>query len=113
MCGRFTLSTPPPAIADHFGLAEVPELEARFNVAPGQSIATVSVSDIFATFLSLFAPRLRERLRRIQLGYGFPGLPMSIWRNDSLAAFFFRFLLDLAGQSTPGRDELRLEFRPR
>jgi len=45
VCGRFTLSTPPPAIADHFGLAEVPELEARFNVAPGQSIATVSVSD--------------------------------------------------------------------
>ncbi len=42
MCGRFTLSTPPTAIADHFGLDEVPELEARFNVAPGQSIATVS-----------------------------------------------------------------------
>ena len=44
MCGRFTLSTPPPAIADHFGLGEVPEIEARFNVAPGQSIATISVA---------------------------------------------------------------------
>jgi len=44
VCGRFTLSTPPTEIADHFGLDEVPELEAHFNVAPGQSIATVSVS---------------------------------------------------------------------
>lgn len=44
MCGRFTLSTAPTAIADHFGLDETPELGARFNVAPGQSIATISVS---------------------------------------------------------------------
>ncbi len=44
MCGRFALSTAPTAIADHFGLDEAPELRARFNVAPGQSIATLSVS---------------------------------------------------------------------
>ncbi|MBW2541431.1 MAG: SOS response-associated peptidase [Deltaproteobacteria bacterium] len=44
MCGRFTLSTPPTEIAHHFGLAEEPKLEARFNVAPGQAIATVSDS---------------------------------------------------------------------
>jgi putative SOS response-associated peptidase YedK len=44
VCGRFTLSTAPSAIADHFGLDETPELGARFNVAPGQSIATVSRS---------------------------------------------------------------------
>jgi putative SOS response-associated peptidase YedK len=44
VCGRFTLSTPPTEIADHFGLDEEPTLEARFNVAPGQSIATVSGS---------------------------------------------------------------------
>ncbi len=42
MCGRFTLSTSPTVIADHFGLEAVPELRARFNVAPGQDIATVS-----------------------------------------------------------------------
>ena len=41
MCGRFTLSTAPTEIADHFGLDEVPELGARFNVAPGQLIATI------------------------------------------------------------------------
>jgi putative SOS response-associated peptidase YedK len=44
VCGRFTLSTPPKEIADHFDLDEEPALEARFNVAPGQSIATVSGS---------------------------------------------------------------------
>jgi putative SOS response-associated peptidase YedK len=44
VCGRFTLSTAPTAIADHFGLDETPELVARFNVAPGQSIATISLS---------------------------------------------------------------------
>ena len=44
MCGRFTLSTSEPAIADHFGLDETPELGARFNVAPGQVVATIFVS---------------------------------------------------------------------
>jgi putative SOS response-associated peptidase YedK len=44
VCGRFTLSTSPTTIADHFGLDEIPELGARFNVAPGQSIATISLS---------------------------------------------------------------------
>jgi putative SOS response-associated peptidase YedK len=44
VCGRFTLSTSPTEIANHFDLDETPELKARFNVAPGQSIATVSVA---------------------------------------------------------------------
>ena len=44
MCGRFALSASRQAIADHFDLAETPELGARFNVAPGQAIATISVS---------------------------------------------------------------------
>ncbi len=44
MCGRFTLNTSQPVIADHFGLDEPPELGARFNVAPGQVIATISAS---------------------------------------------------------------------
>ncbi len=42
MCGRFALSTTPTEVADHFGLDQPPELEARFNVAPGQGIATIS-----------------------------------------------------------------------
>jgi putative SOS response-associated peptidase YedK len=43
VCGRFTLSTSQSVIADHFGLDETPEFGARFNVAPGQEIATISV----------------------------------------------------------------------
>lgn len=41
MCGRFTLTAPPAQIADAFDLDEVPDLRPRFNVAPGQAIATV------------------------------------------------------------------------
>ena len=45
MCGRFTLSTPPEGISDHFDLEAAPELVPRFNIAPGQAVATVSVPD--------------------------------------------------------------------
>jgi putative SOS response-associated peptidase YedK len=41
MCGRYTLATPAQVVAEHFGLAEVPELAPRFNIAPTQSVATV------------------------------------------------------------------------
>jgi putative SOS response-associated peptidase YedK len=41
VCGRFTLSAAPTEIADHFALDGAPEIEARFNVAPGQYIATI------------------------------------------------------------------------
>jgi putative SOS response-associated peptidase YedK len=44
VCGRFTLNTSPPSIAEHFGLDTTPDLGPRFNVAPGQDLATVSVS---------------------------------------------------------------------
>jgi putative SOS response-associated peptidase YedK len=41
MCGRFTLATSARQVAEHFGLAEVPELSPRYNIAPNQSIAIV------------------------------------------------------------------------
>ncbi len=41
MCGRFTLSTPPKAVADLFGLADVPDLPPRYNIAPSQPVASV------------------------------------------------------------------------
>lgn len=44
MCGRFSLTAPPDAVRRSFGLDETPQLEPRFNVAPGQDVATVSVS---------------------------------------------------------------------
>lgn len=42
MCGRFTLTTTPEELSEHFGLSETPLLAPRFNIAPTQLIATVS-----------------------------------------------------------------------
>jgi putative SOS response-associated peptidase YedK len=43
MCGRFTLSQPPEAIAKQFQLDEVPQLSPRYNIAPTQLTPTVLV----------------------------------------------------------------------
>jgi putative SOS response-associated peptidase YedK len=42
MCGRFTLTTSAKIIADFFKLSEVPDIEPRYNIAPSQSVATVT-----------------------------------------------------------------------
>ena len=44
MCGRYSLATPAQQVAEHFGLAEVPELSPRYNIAPTQSVAIVRTS---------------------------------------------------------------------
>ena len=42
MCGRFTLTAKPQAVAEAFGLDPVPEeLAPRFNIAPSQAVAAV------------------------------------------------------------------------
>lgn len=38
MCGRFTLRTPPRAVAELFDLPELPLFEPRYNIAPSQSV---------------------------------------------------------------------------
>ena len=43
MCGRFTLTTPPALLAERFGLDAAPALAPRFNIAPGQDVATIGV----------------------------------------------------------------------
>ena len=43
MCGRFTLNTSAKIIAEFFKLSEVPDIEPRYNIAPTQSVATVTV----------------------------------------------------------------------
>ncbi len=45
MCGRFTLTTPGEALAEQFELATVPELEPRYNIAPGTPIAALGQRD--------------------------------------------------------------------
>jgi putative SOS response-associated peptidase YedK len=41
MCGRFTLTVSGKDVADLFGLADVPDLAPRYNVAPSQAVAAV------------------------------------------------------------------------
>ena len=41
MCGRFTLTTPAEALAEAFGLDELPDLGPRYNIAPTQPVAAV------------------------------------------------------------------------
>jgi putative SOS response-associated peptidase YedK len=41
VCGRFTLTTPAELVAEAFGLGAVPDLEARYNIAPSQPVAVV------------------------------------------------------------------------
>ena len=41
MCGRFSLTTDPELLAEHFDLDEVPNLEPRYNIAPTQEVAVV------------------------------------------------------------------------
>jgi putative SOS response-associated peptidase YedK len=41
MCGRYTLLASPEALREEFGLAEVPDLSPRYNIAPTQQLAAV------------------------------------------------------------------------
>jgi putative SOS response-associated peptidase YedK len=45
MCGRFSLHAAGAALAEQFGLAEVPELEPRYNIAPTQPVLVVRQED--------------------------------------------------------------------
>jgi putative SOS response-associated peptidase YedK len=42
MCGRFTLYHTPEEVAERFGVLEALETEARYNIAPTQSVAVVT-----------------------------------------------------------------------
>jgi putative SOS response-associated peptidase YedK len=41
MCGRFTLRSPASVIAEQFSVFEIPDLHARFNIAPSQQVPVV------------------------------------------------------------------------
>ncbi|MGQ9607439.1 MAG: SOS response-associated peptidase [Thermogutta sp.] len=60
MCGRFTLRTDPKTAAEHFALAELPLLEPRYNIAPGQPVDLIR--DVPAGAAS-HAAQLRQRRR--------------------------------------------------
>ena len=44
MCGRFTLTSTPEALAERFGLDAPPGTAPRFNIAPGQEVLAVRAS---------------------------------------------------------------------
>ena len=44
MCGRYVLHSPPDRIREKFQLGSCPDLLARYNIAPGQNIATIACS---------------------------------------------------------------------
>jgi putative SOS response-associated peptidase YedK len=41
MCGRFTLTSTPEALAERFGLDAPPALAPRYNIAPGQDVLAI------------------------------------------------------------------------
>lgn len=41
MCGHFTLILPPELLAGILGLAELPRIEPRYNIAPSQQVAAI------------------------------------------------------------------------
>ena len=45
MCGRFTLRTPSGVIVAQFGLRELAELAARYNIAPTQDVLAIRADD--------------------------------------------------------------------
>ncbi len=45
MCGRFTLKGPPNQIAEMLGLDTVPNLAARYNIAPTQDVLALRMTD--------------------------------------------------------------------
>jgi SOS response associated peptidase (SRAP) len=44
MCGRYTLRTPIPVLAERFQLSGFPELQPRYNVTPTQSVPAVPLA---------------------------------------------------------------------
>lgn len=41
MCGRYALAISPKELSEHFGLAAVPDMPPRYNIAPSQMVAII------------------------------------------------------------------------
>lgn len=44
MCGRYSLKTSPDELIRDFGLSEIPPIEARYNIAPAQTLPVIRLS---------------------------------------------------------------------
>jgi len=45
VCGRYTLRSNPKAVAEAFGLDDVPIFELRYNIAPTQNVSAIQLKD--------------------------------------------------------------------
>lgn len=91
MCGRFTLTAPPAAVQRVFGLESTPELEPRFNIAPGQDVATVAAG-----------PDARPALRMRRWGL------LPFWAKDPrLGARLINARAETAAEKPAYREALR------
>lgn len=65
MCGRFSLFTTGAALAERFGV-EVPDLEPRYNCAPGQTLPVITsdAPDVLTTQQWGFVPSWAEDRKR-------------------------------------------------
>lgn len=61
MCGRFGFDIPAPRVAEHYELAEVPEVRPRYNIAPTQPVAAIMLDGVMRV------------LRKPSWGFALPG----------------------------------------
>jgi putative SOS response-associated peptidase YedK len=95
MCGRFTLSSRPAAVAEQFALPglfdALPPLEPRYNIAPSQPVAAVRAGDEGAREL-------------VALRWGL----VPSWSKDSKAGF-----INARSETAADKPAFRAPFRKR
>ena len=93
MCGRYTLSAPADVIAELFELAEVPELERRYNIAPTQEAPVVRLAR---------GPEPRRRLHLLRWGL------VPYWADDpSIGGRMINCRAESAADKPAFRDHFR------
>jgi putative SOS response-associated peptidase YedK len=100
MCGRYTLSSPTDLIADLLGLAEVPELAPRFNIAPTQEAPVVRVLEAAGDG----EPAGRRRLDLLRWGL------VPFWADDPGVG---NRMINARGESLADKPAFRQSFKKR
>jgi putative SOS response-associated peptidase YedK len=94
MCGRFTLTSTPEALAQRFGLEEPPRLAPRYNIAPGQDVLAVRVD--------------AERERRVAVSLRWGLVPA--WAEDPAVGFR---MINARAETAAQKPAFRSAFRAR
>lgn len=91
MCGRFALNISAGELVSHFGLDALPDLPARYNIAPGQDIPIIR-----------FAPGVGRRLESVRWGL------IPAWSRDpSIGHRLINARAETVHQKPAFRDALR------